>query len=572
MLDTLITGATLVDGTGAAPVTGSIGVRDGRIVAVGEVDESATEVVDADGLMAAPGFVDPHTHYDAQLMWDPTASPSGEHGVTSVVGGNCSFGLAPIDPEHVDYVRGLLAKVEGMPIEALTRGADWSWRDFGSYLDALDRRLAINAGFLVGHSTLRRLELGEMANDRPADAGELDRLRAQLATALSQGALGFSIDVSDFHSDADGRPVPARGADVAEITAMCEVVGQHPGTALGGIFNGGSRGFERAEAEMIANLSTVANRPLNWNVLVVDATDPGRIDAQMLPSRVARERGGRVVALTMPTIVPMNMSFGNYCALNLLPGWGEILGLALPERIAALRDPAVRQRMVAGTQGDLGMFARLLRWEDYVIGDTYSAENAPLQGRRIGDIAADRGIDPFDALLDVVLADDLQTVLWPSATDDDDAHWALRQTLWNDPDILIGGSDAGAHLDRMTGGAYPAQFLADCLRGRKLVPVETAVAMMTDAPARLFGLEGRGRLEAGGHADIVLFDPTTVDTGPAHLVGDLPGGSSRLTSDPIGIERVLVSGVATVLGGESTGATPGRTLRSGRDTVTVTTR
>ena len=191
MLDTLITGATVVDGTGTAAVTASIGIRDGRIVAIGSIDEPAEEVIDAHGLVACPGFIDPHTHYDAQLFWDPTASPSGEHGVTTVIGGNCSFGLAPIEPDHLDYVRGLLAKVEGMPIEALTSGADWKWREFGDYLDALDQRLAVNAGFLVGHSTLRRLELGDEANDRPSDEAELDRLRDRLATALQEGALGL---------------------------------------------------------------------------------------------------------------------------------------------------------------------------------------------------------------------------------------------------------------------------------------------------------------------------------------------------------------------------------------------
>ena len=568
-LDLLITSATIVDGSGAPATVGAIGIRDGRIVAVGEVDEPALETIDAAGLVACPGFVDLHTHYDAQLMWDGGASPSGGHGVTTVIGGNCSFGLAPIDAANAPYLRELLAKVEGMPVDALERGADWAWRDFGSYLDALEGRLAVNAGFLVGHSTLRRLAIGEDANGRPSTPDELERVRALLDASLAQGALGLSIDVSEYHSDGDGRPVPAKGADRDELLSLAAVVGEHEGTTLEGIFAGASAGFDDEEAELMAALSVAADRILNWNVLVVDAASPERIEAHLLPSRVARARGGRVVALTMPVIVPMNMSFGTYCALNLLPGWGEVLNLPLTERLVSLRDPAVRARLLAGASGDVGMFNRLTDFARYRIGDTFAAANEGLTGRLVEDIAAERGIEPFDCLIDVVLADDLRTVLWPSPTDDDDAHWALRRELWDDEDVLLGGSDAGAHLDRMCGGPYPAQFLADCLRGRRLVPLERAVQMLTDAPARLMGLVDRGRLEPGGHADIVLFDPETVDAGPTRLVHDLPGGSVRLTADPVGIARVLVGGVTTVIDGRPTGATPGTTLRSGRDTVTV---
>jgi N-acyl-D-aspartate/D-glutamate deacylase len=366
--------------------------------------------------------------------------------------------------------------------------------------------------------------------------------------------------------------VPAKGADLDELLSLCELVGQHPGTTLAGIFTGGSTGFSAEESELIASLSVAADRPLNWNVLVVDAASPERIDAQMLPSRVARERGGQVVALTMPVLVPMNMSFGTYCALNLLPGWADVLGLPLGERIEALRQPAVRARLREGASGELGMFNRVVDFPTYRIGDTYSDANRGLTGRLVGDIAAERGIDPFDCLIDVVLADDLRTVLWPTPSDDDEAHWALRRELWDREDVLLGGSDAGAHLDRMCGGPYPASFLADVLRGRHLVPVERAVQMMTDAPAQLLGLVDRGRVAPGAHADLVLFDPDRVDAGPAQLVADLPGGATRLTAEPIGIERVLVGGVTTHHAGRPTGATPGRTLRSGRDTRTVTTR
>lgn len=574
MLDLHIKGASIVDGSGRPAVVGDLGVREGSIVAIGEVEEDSRATIDADGLVACPGFVDPHTHYDAQLFWDPVASPSGQHGVTTVIGGNCSFGLAPLGTEDdADYARRLMAKVEGMPLDALEDGMPWDWTGFGSYLDRLEGRLGVNAGFLVGHSALRRMVMGGAANEQPASPGQRAAIERALAESLEAGALGLSLDISDYHSDADGRPVPARGADRQELLSLCEETGRHPGTSLGGIFSGVSTGFDADEGRLLAELSAVAGRPLNWNLLVVDATDPGRIERQMEPSRLARSLGGRVVALTMPVIVPMNMSFGTYCALNLLPGWGDVLNAPLEERVRLLRDPAVRRTMASHISGnDLGMFQRLVDFGSYRIGDTYSAANNGLTGRVVSDIAAERKADPFDTLIDVVLEDDLRTVLWPSATDDDDEHWRLRRELWDDPDILLGGSDAGAHLDRMCGGAYPSQFLADCLRGRRLLPLERAIHMLTDVPARLFGLRDRGRLEVGARADIVVFDPATVDAAPARLVPDLPGGSVRLTADAVGVRHVIVNGTPTFADGEATGALPGVALRSGRDTETVDTR
>ena len=573
MLDTIIAGALIVDGTGSPGRIGGIGISAGRIVAVGEVADDAREMIDGSGLVACPGFVDPHTHYDAQLFWDPTASPSGAHGVTTMIGGNCSFGLAPLAADDADYSRRLLAKVEGMPLAALEQGVDGAWSTFGEYIARFDDRLAVNAGFLVGHSALRRMVMGAAANDSAADEGQLAAISAALQRSLADGALGLSVDASDFHSDGDGRPVPARGASRDEVLALCTIVGHYPGTSLAGIFAGASAGFGDDEIELLAQMSAVAGRPLNWNLLVVDAAAPERVSAQMAPSRRAREIGGRVVALTMPVIVPMNMSFLNYCAFNLMPGWGEVLNKPVAERMNLLRDPSVRDRMLRGSRDEnIGMFRRLTGFAGYRIGDTYSAANEGLAGRVVGDIAAERGADPFDTLIDVALADDLRTVLWPSATDDDDAHWSLRAELWNDPDVLLGGSDAGAHLDRMCGGTYPTQFIGDCLRGRRLMSIERAVHLLTDVPARLFGLRDRGRIEHGACADIVLFDPATVGAAPARLVNDLPGGSARLTADPIGVHRVMVNGVTTVLDGVSTGARPGTMLRSGRDTATVSTR
>lgn len=577
MLDHRIVGATVVDGTGAPPYEADLAIAGGRIVSIvapGTSSDPALSTLDSSGLVVCPGFVDLHTHYDAQLFWDPFAAPSNVHGVTSVVGGNCSFAIAPVRPADADYLRRMLAKVEGMPLAALEQGVPWSWESFGEYLGALDGAIAVNAGFLAGHSALRRYVLGAEANRRAATASELVALRALLADTLQQGALGLSIDGSRVHSDGNGDPVPAKGADRAELLALCEEVGRWPGTTLEGIFDGASDGFGPDELELLPALSAAANRPLNWNLLVVDARDPGRIDRHLAPSRLARQRGGRVVALTMPVIVPMNMSFLTYCALNLMPGWGPILNAPVPERIAQLRDRATRRMMAARADSEeAGMFRRLADFGGYVIGDTFSAANEGLSGLRVIDICRERGDeDPFDTLVDIVIADDLRTVLWPSAPDDDDAHWGLRRQLWDDPDVVLGGSDAGAHLDRMCGGSYPTQLLADALRGRQLLSLERTVQALSDVPARLIGLRERGQVREGWFADLVVFDPTAIGAEPARLVRDLPGGSPRMHADSRGVVRVYVNGVVTVADGTATGTRPGTVLRSGHDTETVTVR
>jgi N-acyl-D-aspartate/D-glutamate deacylase len=571
MLDLVIRGATIVDGTGAPARRGDVGVAGGRIVAVGQVDDEAAETLDATGLVVAPGFVDPHTHYDAQLFWDPAASPSNVHGVTSIVAGNCGFTLAPLRPGDGDYLRRMMARVEGMPLVALETGVDWSWEGFDQYLDRLDAGgIGVNAGFMVGHCALRRYVMGEDAVGKPADSEQVDAMVAQLHQAIEAGGLGLSTTLSSSHSDGDGQPVASRHATSDELLALCRAVGEHEGTVLEGAFEGGLDKFSDEEIQLVADMAAAAGRSINWNVLTVDSAAPDRVPRQLSAADVAAERGGRVVALTMPVLVPMNMSFGTFCALFLIPGWGDVLKLPVDEKRAALADPAVRARLAEQAQSEeAGVFRRLTDWARYVIGDTYSTANEGLQGRVVEDIAAERGLDPFDALVEIVGADDYRTILWPMPTDNDDASWAMRKEVWSDPRAMLGGSDAGAHLDRMCGAPYPTRLLADCQRGRKLATLERAVQMLADEPARLFGLHERGRIAEGYHADLVVFDPETVGAGPARLVADLPGGSARLTAEAEGVVRVYVGGVATVIDNAGTGATPGRVLRSGRDTRTV---
>ncbi len=572
MLDYLIAGGTVVDGTGAPARAADVGVRDGRIVAVGEIDEPATTTLDATGLILAPGFIDPHTHYDAQLFWDPEASPSNVHGVTTVMNGNCGFTLAPLKAKDADYIRRMMAQVEGMSLLALQNGVKWNWETFAEYLEQLEGNVGVNAGFMVGHCAVRRYVMGTDAVGSVATPQQVADMVQVLHESIDAGGLGFSTTLAYTHSDGNGQPVPSRWASHHEVLALCAAVKEHEGTTLEGIIDGCLDKFSDDEIDLFVAMSVAARRPLNWNVLTVDSRVPDRVPRQLAASTRAEESGGRIVALTMPVLVPMNMSFLTYCALFMMPGWKDVLSLPVPERMAKLRDPETRTWMNDRAHSEeAGVFRRLADWKNYVIGDTYSAANEGLKGRTVAEVAAERGAEPFDTLLEIVLSDDLRTILWPIAPDGDAASWELRRQVWNDPRAMLGGSDAGAHLDRMCGAPYTTRFIGDMIRGRKLVPLERAVQMITDAPAQLFGLRERGRIAEGFHADIVVFDADTIGAEHATLVHDLPGGSARLTAGSHGIVRVLVNGVETVVDGTPTGALPGTVLRSGRDTASVVT-
>ena len=573
MLDHLITGATVVDGTGAPGRRADVGIKDGRIVVLGTTDEPALNVIDGTGMVVAPGFVDPHTHYDAQLLWDPMATPSSFHGVTTVIGGNCGFTLAPLKPGDGDYLRKMMSKVEGMPLPALEHGTDWSWETFADFLQRFEGNIAVNAGFLVGHCAIRRYAMGLDAVGNPADAEQIVGMRAELAKAIEAGALGFSFTNSTSHSDGEGEPVASRWATHDELIALCEETGKYPGTTLEGIVPGCLDTFSDDEIDLLAKMSAAANRPMNWNVLTVDSREPDRVPRQLQAAARAKELGGRVVALTMPIQVPMNMSFLNFCGLWLMPNWKDVMAGSVAERIQRLQDPDTRIKLLEWSLSkEAGVFRRLADWADYIIGDTFSQENTGLSGRSVRDIATERATSAFGTLLDIVIADELRTVLWPTPQDNDAESWRMRAELWLDERAMIGGSDAGAHLDRMCGAPYPTKFLNDCLHGHKLISMETAVKLMTSDPAALFGLKDRGVLRIGAIADVVVFDPATVGSQEPRLVTDLPGNSARLTADSVGMNHVFVNGVAILCDGVATGATPGTVLKSGRDTETVTAR
>jgi N-acyl-D-aspartate/D-glutamate deacylase len=570
VIDLLIRGGTVVDGTGTPGAVADVGVRDGRVISIGDTDELAAKTVDATGLVVAPGFVDIHTHYDAQLAWDPTASPSVQHGVTTVIGGNCGFSIAPAGPEHADYLTRLLARVEGMPLEALQQGLSWDWSSYAEWLDTLDGKIAVNAGFLVGHSALRRVAMGEAAVGERANDAQLSRMLQLLHEALDAGALGFSTSQSPTHNDGAGDPVPSRHAAAEELVALARATGEHKGTTLEAIVPGCLAGFSDDEVALLTAMSRAADRPINWNVLAVTALMKERAEEQLVASDRVAAGGGRLVALTLPHSMKIRLSFLTGFVLDGFPGWRETMHLPVEARMKALADPDVRKRLDEGARSpEAGLIGALSKWHRLKITETFAPENADAEGRSVGEVAKARGISAFDALLDVVIADELRTGLSPDMPGDTAEDWAARAEIWQHPNAVVGASDAGAHLDMMCGAIYSTSVLANAVREHQAVTLEEAVRLLTDVPARLYGLTDRGRIAEGAHADLVVFDPETVDHGVERTRYDLPGGAPRLYADAVGITSVMVGGVEVCQGGTATGALPGTLLRSGRDTTTV---
>jgi len=568
-LDLKLGGGTIVDGTGGPPVRGDVGVRDGRIVAVGDVDESATRTIDATDLVVAPGFVDLHTHYDAQLLWDATASPSPMHGVTTVFGGNCGFTLAPATEEHVDYLARLMARVEGIPLPALQQGLPWDWKSFGDYLQRVESSgTAVNAGFLTGHSAIRRVVMGADAVGEAATDDQIEQMERHLHEALDAGAMGFSTSQSHTHNDGDGNPVPSRAATREELLRLAGALRSHPGTQLELIIAGCLNGFSDDEVDLMTSMSLAADRPLNWNVLGV--TRGGMHESQLDAGTRAAARGARIVALTLPKGVQIRLSFLSGFVLDGLPGWREVIALPVPERIRAFSDPAVRARLDEQAHSpEAGVLVNLARWERLEVIEAFTPQTRAFEGRLVGDIAKEQGKAPFDALLDIVVADELRTGLRPDfGGPEPEETWKLRVDVWRDPRAMIGGSDAGAHLDMMSGAAYSTFVVGDAVRNGYL-PIEEAVRLLTDKPARLYGLRDRGRIAPGAFADLVCFDPETVGPIGERTYDDLPGGASRIVAESRGVHHVFVNGTAIVHDAAYTGATPGTVLRAGRDTETV---
>lgn len=568
LLDLLLRAGHVVDGTGRDGYVADVGIRDGRIVSVGTVTESADRVVDADGLVVAPGVIDIHTHYDAQLMWDPAATPSPFHGVTTVIGGNCGYSIAPLAPND-DYVVEMMAAVEGIPLEALRAGAPWDWEGFGDWLGRFDGRLAVNAAFLVGHSTLRRAVMGPAAVEREATGPELEQMIALLHRSIEDGALGWSSSRDDASRDGAGEHVPARSASIEELLAMAAALGEHEGSVLEFIPAVGPISDDLMR--LMADLSVAANRPLNWNLLGgMSKTDI--YEDQLRASDVAAELGGRVIACAVPDLLRMRATR----LVSMQPEFEAVLALGKTERAAVLDDPAARAELrdALGAIADRGI--ELRQWDLIEVAEATSPETERYVGKSIAEVARESGADPADVLLDFALKDELPlTMVLPSLVPSlgrSDESWQRRAEVWSDDRVILGGCDAGAHLDLMCHANYPSVVLGEMVRDRGLFRLEDAVRMLTQAPAALYGLRDRGVVAEGAHADLMVFDPASVGSGPVVTRADLPSGAERLYVEATGFDRVIVAGTEVVERGALTDARAGRILRPGLDTESVTVR
>ena len=556
MADLVIRGGTVVDGTGGASRVADVAVTDGVISGIGEnIGAGGATELDASGQIVSPGFIDIHTHYDAQVFWDPWLTPSCHHGVTSVIAGNCGFSIAPIRPELTGLLARTLQHVEDMSLDTLTVGVPWDeFESFPQYLDAVERRgVALNYGCYIGHTALRLFTMGPEGYERAATEAELVTMAGLVDEAMAAGAAGFASSSSPTHNGDGGRPVPSRVANLEEIRRLAAPVGEsgHGVIALlpGGVLTN----------DELFDLQREIGRPITWTALLTVAGLPYHLKV-MEEHDAARAQGIEVWPQVSCRPLVFQMNLAEPFTLNMRPTFAELMGLSKGERVAAYRDPSWRARAEVDLAGR-GFIP--FNWSALSIAEC--AARPELQGRRVPDVAAEWGVSPLDALLDISLLDDLRT-RFNSVLANDDAE-AIAWLLPRDG-VLIGLADSGAHVSQLCDACFATDLLGNWVRDRDVMSMERAIHKLTGEPAGVFGLADRGVLAEGMAADIAVFDPATVAPGPVRRIVDFPADGERLTADaPVGMNHVLVNGVPIRRDGapvsEALDSTPGRLLRGG---------
>ena len=536
--------AVVYDGTGGPARHVDVGVDGDRIVAVGDVsrasaEDAGTEVIDLEGRALSPGFVDAHTHFDAQVTWDPALTPSCWHGVTTVVMGNCGFGIAPTREEHRRSIMRTLENVEGMSFDALDAGIAWSFESFPEYLDAIDRQpIRLNVAALIGHTPLRVHVMREAATERAATPDEISEMCTLLGDALRAGAVGFATSKAGVHAGEDGKPVPSRFAESDEITALTDVLREEQRGILQVTRGPG------LQAEDLAAISRRTGRPATWTALVT-SQHPRGFATELLDRTEAL--GGEVWPQIACQPIVQQITIEEPGPLAYADAIRELLAVPREQRKDLCRDRAWRARARADledpTRHPGGGGAAF--WDR--VGIDESVAHADLVGANLAELARARGIDPFDLMVDLSLDEDLRTRFRCVMTNYDDDEIA---TLLNDRRALLAVSDAGAHVSQLCDASFSTRLLSTWVREREAISLEFAIWRLTAHPAQVFRIPDRGVIRPGAWADLVAFDPATIAPTPNQRVADLPGGADRLLSHSVGIDSVWVNGVATVRDGE----------------------
>ena len=545
----LLSGATVVDGTGAPARPADVTVADGVIESVAEPG-AATDLptVALDGLVLSPGFIDPHTHYDAQLLWDADFTPSTWHGVTTVVTGNCGFGIAPTRPEHRSTILRVLENVEGMPYDALDEGLTWSFESFPEYLDAIEARpLRINVAALLGHTPLRYFVMGDDATERRATDDEVAEMAALVDGAMEAGAIGFSTSRSVSHVGAYGRPVPSRAAGLDEVAALLEPLRRRDAGYFEATWG---PDFHVDEA---AALAKEIGRPVSWAAIMANRNQPG--EAARTAERVVAA-GGPVFPQIACRPIVVQIALGEPASFASAAAFTEVLAVPRDQRAAVYADEGWRRRASADLTAAWGPIL------DSAVVVESAAHPDLVEGPTAGELARASGREAIDVIVELSLAENLETKFRVAMVNDDDDQIA---ELLGYPNLLLGLSDAGAHTSQLCDANYATFLLQHWWRERGTLTLEQAVWRLTGHPASVLGIEGRGRIAPGHRADLVAFDPETVGTGPTGRVWDLPGGVDRLVAPSVGIEHIWVNGEAIRTGGvDRPGVASGRLLRGGR--------
>jgi len=565
-LDLLIRNGTIVDGSGAARYRGDVGVRDGRIVEIGHVGSVAERTIDADGLIVAPGFVDGHTHMDAQVAWDPIGSCSCWHGVTTVIMGNCGFALAPCRPEEREWFARCLTAVEDIPTEAMLRGIDWTWETFPEYLANVDRLpKAINYGAYIGHSALRMYVMGKRALSEVATEADLARMAAAVREAMRAGAMGFSSSRSTTHVTPDDTPVASRIAEWSEVDRLVGAMAE----VGAGIFQvGPDISGGAAQRAFLARLKRVAlesGRPVMFGTIASrQGDDPNPWTYQLEYLDECAAAGARVWGQTTTRSINAIFSLKSYLPFDVLPAWRELRRLPLAEQKARLADPATRRALVAEEarmkprdnvfQGG-GAATTDPRRPDY--GNLYAMKDVEWNDPTVSELAAARGQHPVEVMIDLALANDNQVFVQPLVNERPDHVLGMLRH----PRTLATFSDSGAHVCQEMGSSLQTHMLSYWVRAKQAFTLEQAVRKLSHDNAAAWGLADRGLIEAGYRADLVLFDAERVRPAMPTVEADLPGGARRLVQKAEGIAATIVNGVVTLENGRSTGRLPGVLLR-----------